>query len=408
MKKVLSLAMSLLLFVVLITATTLPAQAAAEPGYYYKQLGSTAKLLYDSILEKCANGPALFILDLPDKYSFYASKEDVENELQDCIEYLNFGWELANDFQSALDAVKADKPLETFWFGTGDDTLPGAGFGAIGPEDGGTWKIHIMQINIQVDEKYAGNYAQMKTDLEKTVDDFVVDGETLYERVQSIHDQLASTIDYVMDQPYAHEATGALLKQEAVCEGYAKAFKLICDREGIPCLLIIGLGKGSAGEENHMWNYVQMENSFWYAVDVTWDSQDYVAFYDFFLVGSTTVPTNFEKIPFSASHIPSGWFSGGDQGIEFKYPALSSIAYVVGGKLPLGQISNGPTLRIDDARMILQYLVEKIELTPEQVDAAAVNGSKNDDDSPKVTITDARLILQMLVGKITEFPRTDY
>lgn len=52
-----------------------------------------------------------------------------------------------------------------------------------------------------------------------------------------------------------------------VCEGYARAFKYLCDMAGIPCVLV----DGTALSERHMWNYVQMEDGLWYAVDVTWD-----------------------------------------------------------------------------------------------------------------------------------------
>ncbi|MCL2488586.1 MAG: dockerin type I repeat-containing protein [Oscillospiraceae bacterium] len=69
-------------------------------------------------------------------------------------------------------------------------------------------------------------------------------------------------------------------------------------------------------------------------------------------------------------------------------------------KLPIffGQVSGSGTLNITDARMLLQHLVGKALLTPEQQAIADVDGDEN------VTITDARLILQKLVGKIDKFP----
>ena len=57
-----------------------------------------------------------------------------------------------------------------------------------------------------------------------------------------------------------------------VCEGYARAFKVLCDRAGVPCVLVDGNARSSqsgAGEA-HMWNYVQIGDE-WYAVDVTWN-----------------------------------------------------------------------------------------------------------------------------------------
>ncbi len=58
-----------------------------------------------------------------------------------------------------------------------------------------------------------------------------------------------------------------------VCEGYARAFKTLCDRVGIPCIVVTGYARQNniSSTELHMWNEVQMENDYWYAVDVTWN-----------------------------------------------------------------------------------------------------------------------------------------
>lgn len=58
-----------------------------------------------------------------------------------------------------------------------------------------------------------------------------------------------------------------------VCEGYARAFKILCDRSGIPCIVVTGYARpnNEVGNELHMWNEVMMEDGRWYAVDVTWD-----------------------------------------------------------------------------------------------------------------------------------------
>ena len=56
-----------------------------------------------------------------------------------------------------------------------------------------------------------------------------------------------------------------------VCEGYARALKVLCDRCSIPCVLVDGFASSDTNPgEAHMWNYVEIDNS-WYAVDVTWN-----------------------------------------------------------------------------------------------------------------------------------------
>lgn len=72
-----------------------------------------------------------------------------------------------------------------------------------------------------------------------------------------------------------------------VCEGYARAFQTLCNRLQIPCVLVDGpaIEVSYQTPENHMWNYVQLDGS-WYAVDVTWNDP-YVPFaYDQKVTGS--------------------------------------------------------------------------------------------------------------------------
>ena len=65
---------------------------------------------------------------------------------------------------------------------------------------------------------------------------------------------------------------GSAGNEGPVCEGYSRAFKVLCDELGIPCVLNEGYARSSASSapEAHMWNYVQVDGS-WYAVDVTWN-----------------------------------------------------------------------------------------------------------------------------------------
>ena len=62
-------------------------------------------------------------------------------------------------------------------------------------------------------------------------------------------------------------------KDAPVCEGYARAFKVLCDKLDIPCVLCVGLAKNRPNSpgESHMWNEVLMNDDKWYAVDVTWN-----------------------------------------------------------------------------------------------------------------------------------------
>ena len=59
-----------------------------------------------------------------------------------------------------------------------------------------------------------------------------------------------------------------------VCEGYAKAFQLLCnmttfDNSNINCYTVTGTMSGGTGEGPHMWNIVSMDDEKTYLVDIT-------------------------------------------------------------------------------------------------------------------------------------------
>ena len=53
------------------------------------------------------------------------------------------------------------------------------------------------------------------------------------------------------------------------CQGYTRAFHVLCDELGIPCVDTLGHTQPDNGY--HTWNYVQMDDGKWYGVDVTWN-----------------------------------------------------------------------------------------------------------------------------------------
>ena len=157
---------------------------------------------------------------------------------------------------------------------------------------------------------------------------------TTYDKVKAVHDKICSMVSYENNMqnignpyyqtPYSlyYDADGDG-KIETVCAGYAKMMKLQCNKYGIPCVLVTGVTDSG---EYHMWNYIQMENGVWYAVDATWDDQS-TTMYDFFLVGSETYSSAaFGTKKFVTTHIPSGkWTTSAD--CVFSYPILRTTAY---------------------------------------------------------------------------------
>jgi hypothetical protein len=72
-------------------------------------------------------------------------------------------------------------------------------------------------------------------------------------------------------------ATKVLQDRRAVCEGYARLFKSLCDHAGIRSEIITGYANSNAGfgsarfRSNHSWNAVYIDSA-WHLLDVTWAS----------------------------------------------------------------------------------------------------------------------------------------
>ena len=111
---------------------------------------------------------------------------------------------------------------------------------------------------------------------------------TPYQKVRFFHDWLVfhneyNTIigggdgTYVTKCLACHAAFGAILggtgANGPICEAYARAMKVLCDRSGVPCCLSSGVAKSgpTSAAEGHMWCLVQLQDNRWYAVDPTWD-----------------------------------------------------------------------------------------------------------------------------------------
>jgi hypothetical protein len=74
-------------------------------------------------------------------------------------------------------------------------------------------------------------------------------------------------------------------KLTAVCNGYARLFKTLCDYAGIRAEVVTGYARGGLGSaafrSNHSWNAVYVDSA-WHLVDATWAS-GYISFADEFV-----------------------------------------------------------------------------------------------------------------------------
>ena len=114
------------------------------------------------------------------------------------------------------------------------------------------------------------------------------------------------------------------LTMGVVCEGYAKAFKVLCDQLGVPAVCVSGLSDKSRTGSGHMWNLAQI-GGVWYLVDATWDDSDtagaYASSRRYLLV------SNYTNNTLLTSRQASGNFSGSTITTTFSYPAASDTCY---------------------------------------------------------------------------------
>ena len=93
-----------------------------------------------------------------------------------------------------------------------------------------------------------------------------------YETQLYLHDTLINACTY-SDTGASNEnsAAGVLADGRAKCSGYAKAYKLLLDKVGIPCVLISGRAEDYDGNSTgHMWAATQTDGV-WSYTDITWD-----------------------------------------------------------------------------------------------------------------------------------------
>lgn len=114
-----------------------------------------------------------------------------------------------------------------------------------------------------------------------------------YTKAKTIHDNFIRHIKYNIDAvqspsscPHSFDAYGALVQQTAVCEGYAKALKILYDAAGLNSLYITGIGVIDSESGSHAWNMVETGGT-WHWVDATFDDPVY-SYYDGINTGHET------------------------------------------------------------------------------------------------------------------------
>ena len=91
-----------------------------------------------------------------------------------------------------------------------------------------------------------------------------------YEKELYVHNTLINKISYVSNSAYNQTSYSAIVNNQTVCAGYAKAFQYIMNQLGITTYYVTGTSEG----ENHAWNIIKLDDGY-YNIDLTWDDAAY-------------------------------------------------------------------------------------------------------------------------------------
>lgn len=126
------------------------------------------------------------------------------------------------------------------------------------------------------------------------------------EKEQFVHDFICENVRYdKLKKAYSHEIIGPLGQGVGVCEGIAKAVKILCDALGIWCMIAVSEANPEKNiKYRHAWNIVCIGGKY-YHLDVTFDnslSSEHGIRYDYFNLSDAQIFRDHEPVIW---HVPA-------------------------------------------------------------------------------------------------------
>jgi hypothetical protein len=143
---------------------------------------------------------------------------------------------------------------------------------------GGTIYVTVTETGKNESARAAVNYSaesvpNLTTVANKILSKIIATGMSTVDKELAIHDYIVANTEYDVPAYNSHNipssdytANGILINHIGVCEGYAQAFKLLCNMEGIYCQVV-----QDVTNLDHAWNIVRLDDGNYYQVDCTWD-----------------------------------------------------------------------------------------------------------------------------------------
>lgn len=128
----------------------------------------------------------------------------------------------------------------------------------------------------------------------------VVKDKNDWEKEVYIHNFICENVTYdKLKKQYSHEIIGPLGQGVGVCEGIAKAVKILCDQLMISCIVVISENNPEKKiKYRHAWNVLKIDGN-WYHLDATFDNtlgQKETVRYDYFNLDDKSIFKDHEPV----------------------------------------------------------------------------------------------------------------
>ncbi len=132
-------------------------------------------------------------------------------------------------------------------------------------------QLKIMPVYLFDKNKIREHQKAMSARVEKLAR--MVKDKTDLDKELFIHDFICENVTYdKLKKQYSHEILGPLGQGVGVCEGIAKAVKILCDKLSIPCIVAISDNNPDKNiKYRHAWNIIRI-SGVWYHLDATFDN----------------------------------------------------------------------------------------------------------------------------------------
>lgn len=233
--------------------------------YFYNQLNSAQKNLYDSMYILCMT----YLITGMDAVSYNSSTGFTEvvaapNLTQDQAQQVLFLFVTNNPQFYFIN--------EYYGMGTSNGT-------------------NCVRIGIYPEWVSGGTRAATTARFSETMDSWIVainSEVTLLDKEKKAHDLIVQNTVYDYGA-YNQSCAGILLEGKGVCAAYAETFALLCNSVGINTVCVTS--------QEHEWNLVQFGDK-WYNVDCTWDDPDSgsTIYYNYFNVSDSAISEGYHEL----------------------------------------------------------------------------------------------------------------